>query len=255
MPSTALKKKPEQVIALDGNGPIYKQIERAVRGEIMSGRWPPGHRIPPEHTLLKWFSTTRATVNKALSKLTEAGLLERRRKQGTIVAQTTDSHAVIGFLDIRKEIEAKGKEYSYRVLRSSSIIAGPKTAAWPEVAPGTPILHLQAVHSGFGKAEVLEERYINLDAAPDAVHADFEAETPNIWLLARLPCTRLRHSITAEIATAEQARQLHIPVHAPLLVSRRRTWADALPVTWVKLLYPGERNEFVGEFNPLDSLT
>jgi GntR family histidine utilization transcriptional repressor len=40
-----------------------------------------------------------------------------------------------------------------------------------------------------------------------------------------------------------------------LLVSRRRTWADALPVTWVKLLYPGERNEFVGEFNPLDSLT
>lgn len=255
MPSTALKKKPEPVIALDGNGPIYKQIERAVRGEIMSGRWPPGHRIPPEHTLLKWFSTTRGTVNKALSKLTEAGLLERRRKQGTLVAQTTDSHAVIGFLDIRKEIEAKGKEYSYRVLRSASIIAGPRTAAWPEVAPGTPILHLHAVHSGFGKAEVLEERFINLNAAPDAVHADFEAETPNIWLLARLPCTRLRHSITAEIATLEQARQLHIPAHGPLLVSHRRTWADALPVTWVKLLYPGERNEFVGEFNPLDSLT
>ncbi len=119
--------------------------------------------------------------------------------------------------------------------------------------PGTPILHLQAVHNGFGKPEVLEERFINLAVAPDAVNADFEAETPNIWLLARLPCTRLRHSIKAEIATAEQAQQLQIPVNGPLLVSRRRTWADALPVTWVKLTYPGERNEFVGEFNPLDS--
>lgn len=254
MPTKTLKAKPVEIIALDGNGPLYKQIERAVRGEIMSGRWPPGHRIPPEHTLLNWFSTTRATVNKALSKLTEAGLLERRRKQGTMVAQTTDSHAVIGFLDIRKEIEAKGKEYSYRVLRKTSLIAGPKTQAWPEVAPGTPVLQIHALHSGFGKAEVLEERLINLEAAPDAVNADFEAETPNIWLLARLPCTRLRHSITAEIADAEQARQLGIALHAPLLVSRRRTWADALPVTWVKLLYPGERNEFVGEFNPLDSL-
>lgn len=253
MPAKTLKKKADQTLELDGSGPIYKQIERAVRGEILSGRWPPGHRIPPEHTLLKWFSTTRATVSKALSKLTEAGLLERRRKQGTIVAQTTESHAVIGYLDIRKEIEAKGREYSYRVLRATSIIAGAKTAAWPEVPAGTPILHLQAVHNGFGKPEVLEERFINLDAAPDAVDADFEAETPNIWLLARLPCTRLRHSIKAEIANAEQAQQLQIPVNGPLLVSRRRTWADALPVTWVKLTYPGERNEFVGEFNPLDS--
>ncbi|HTN95554.1 MAG TPA: UTRA domain-containing protein [Nordella sp.] len=253
MPAKLAKKKTEQTVALDGSGPIYKQIERAVRGEILSGRWPPGHRIPPEHTLLQWFSTTRATVSKALSKLTEAGLLERRRKQGTIVAQTTESHAVIGYLDIRKEIEAKGREYSYRVLRATSLIAGPRTTAWPEVPPGTPILHLQAVHNGFGKPEVLEERFINLAAAPDAVHADFEAETPNIWLLARLPCTRLRHSIKAEIATAEQAQQLQIPVNGPLLVSRRRTWADALPVTWVKLTYPGERNEFVGEFNPLDS--
>lgn len=253
MPAKPARKKAEPTLALDGNGPIYKQIERAVRGEILSGRWPPGHRIPPEHTLLQWFSTTRATVSKALTKLTEAGLLERRRKQGTIVAQSTESHAVIGFLDIRKEIEAKGREYSYRVLRSTKIIAGPKTAAWPEVPAGTPILHLQAVHSGFGKPEVLEERFINLEAAPDAIHADFEAETPNIWLLARLPCTRLRHSIKAEIATAEQAQQLQIPANGPLLVSRRRTWADALPVTCVKLIYPGERNEFVGEFNPLES--
>ncbi|RWK43087.1 UTRA domain-containing protein [Mesorhizobium sp.] len=238
-------------LELDGVGALYKQIEKAVRAEIMSGRWPAGHRIPSEHTLMETFSTTRATVNKALSKLTEAGLLERRRKQGTRVAQTTESHAVIGFLDIRKEIEDKGRLYSYRVLAADRIIAGKQTGIWPEVPAGTPLLKLSAVHLGFEKAEVVEERLINLQAAPEAAEADFEAETPSTWLLARLPCTRLRHTIRAEAAMGEHSALLDIPARSPVLVSLRQTWADELPVTWVKLIYPADRNEFVGEFNPL----
>jgi GntR family histidine utilization transcriptional repressor len=238
-------------ITLDGNGPLYRQIERAVRAEILSGRWPAGHRIPSEHSLMDAFSTTRATVSKALSKLTEAGMLERRRKQGTRVAQTSDSHAVIGFLDVRKDIESSGRAYGFRVLTSQELVAGSATAFWPAVAPGTKLLRLIALHEGSNKAEVIEERYINLDAAPDAVDADFETEIPSTWLLARLPCTRLRHTIRAAAATPEQATWLGVSRGSPLLVSLRQTWADDLPVTWVKLVYPGDRNEFVGEFNPL----
>ncbi|MDQ0512986.1 UTRA domain-containing protein [Ancylobacter amanitiformis] len=238
-------------IALDGQGPLYKQIERAVRSEIMSGRWPAGHRIPSEHSLMETLSTTRATVSKALSKLTEAGLLERRRKQGTRVALTTETHAVIGFLDIREEIEGRGRTYSYKVLRKRELVAGKSTPFWPAVAAGTPLLMLTAAHCGFGKPEVLEERFINLDAAPDAIEADFEADMPNTWLLARLPCTRLRHTIRAEAAGAADAERLDVVAGSPLLVSLRQTWADELPVTWVRLIYPADRNEFVGEFNPL----
>lgn len=239
-------------IALDGQGPLYKQIERAVRMEILSGRWPAGYRLPSEHSLMESLSTTRATVSKALSKLTEAGLLERRRKQGTRVARTTETHAVIGFLDVRQDIEGKGRTYSYKVLRKRELVAGKATAFWPAVNAGTPVLALTAAHCGFDTPEVLEERYINLAAAPDAAEADFEAEMPNTWLLARLPCTRLRHTIRAEAADAAEAERLGVPVGSPLLVSLRQTWADELPVTSVRLVYPADRNEFVGEFNPLE---
>lgn len=238
-------------LSLDGQGPLYKQIEKAVRLEIMSGRWPSGHRIPPEFAFMEAFSTTRATVSKALSNLANAGLLERRRKQGTRVAKTTETHAVLGFLDVREDIEGKGRTYSYKVLRKRQLRAGKLTGFWQAVKAGTPLLELSAAHCGFGNPEVLEERYINLDAAPSAVDADFEAEVPNIWLLARLPCTRLRHTIRAEAATAAQARLLSIEQNSPLLVSLRQTWADDLPVTFVRLIYPGAQNEFVGEFNPL----
>jgi GntR family histidine utilization transcriptional repressor len=241
----------EAGLSLDGQGPLYKQIERAVRTEIMTGRWPSGHRIPSEHSLMESLSTTRATVSKALSKLTEVGLLERRRKQGTRVAKTTETHSVIGFLDVRQDIEGKGRSYSYKILSKRTLQAGKATAFWPAMTAGTPILMLSAAHCGFGKPEVLEQRYINLRAAPEAVDANFEAEMPNIWLLARLPCTRLRNTIRAEAATAAQARLLHVPENSPLLVSLRQTWAGEMPVTSVKLSYPGEQNEFVGEFNPL----
>lgn len=238
-------------ITLDGVGALYKQIERAVRSAILSGRWPAGHRIPSEHSLMEAFSTTRATVSKALSKLTEAGLLERRRKQGTRVAQTSDSHAVIGFLDVRKDIESSGRSYNYKVLSSQQLTAGDSTSFWPDVPPGTKLLRLMALHEGSEKAEVIEERYINLAAAPDAVDADFEKELPSTWLLARLPCTRLRHTIRATAATSEQALRLGVARGSPVLMSLRQTWADDLPVTWVRLVFPGDRNEFVGEFNPL----
>ncbi|RWC13335.1 MAG: UTRA domain-containing protein [Mesorhizobium sp.] len=242
-------------LSLDGQGPLFKQIERAVRSEILSGRWPSGHRVPSEHSLMEAFSTTRATVSKALSKLTEAGLLERRRRHGTRVASTTESHAVLGFLDVRKDIESKGRTYSYKVLRKRQVVAGAQTSSWLAVEVGTPILILTAAHCGFGKPEVLEERYISLQAAPEASMTDFEKEMPNTWLLARLPCTRLRHTIRSEAATASQAKQLGVAERSPLLVSLRQTWADEMPVTWVKLSYPGAQNEFVGEFNPLEPLS
>ncbi|WP_376743275.1 UTRA domain-containing protein [Ensifer canadensis] len=243
--------EPWQTPSLDGEGPLFKQIERAIRSEIMSGRWPPGHRIPPEFTFMDAYSTTRATVSKALSKLSEAGLLDRKRRQGTTVARSTETHAVIGFLDVRREVEERGRTYSYKVLKTRRMKAKSILHMWPAVSSDTPLLKLDAAHCGFGQPEVLEERYINLNAAPEAVSVDFEAEMPNIWLLARLPCTRLRHTIRAAIASAENAELLGVAEGSALLISLRQTWADDLPVTSVKLIYPAEQNEFVGEFNPL----
>ena len=51
--------------------------------------WPPGALIPGEEALAQEFGVARATVNRALSELARAGVLERRRKAGTRVAAGT----------------------------------------------------------------------------------------------------------------------------------------------------------------------
>lgn len=237
---------------LDGEGAVYHQIERLVRANIQSGSWPPGFKIPSELELMRLANCSRATMNKALTNLANARLIVRRRRSGSYVRESTEGHAVIGILDIRKDIESRGREYSYRVLGKRVLPDGATDWDWPEVQEGEPLLALEAAHCGDGLAEVIEERLIRLSLVPTAAEEDFEDNPPSSWLLARLPCTRLSQVIRARAAGAREAKLLRLRKGDPLLIAERRTWSESEPVTWLRLTFAGARNEFVGEFNPLN---
>jgi GntR family histidine utilization transcriptional repressor len=62
---------------------LYKQIRLDIERRILTGEWPPGHRIPFEHELMTRYGCSRMTVSKALSELAQADLIGRRRRSGT----------------------------------------------------------------------------------------------------------------------------------------------------------------------------
>ena len=70
--------------------PIWKQIEDEVRRRVASGQLPPGAAIPSVRELSKSLRVNPATVSKAYQRLTDAGLLEVRRGEGTFVALTEE---------------------------------------------------------------------------------------------------------------------------------------------------------------------
>ena len=72
---------------------LHPRILAEVEARILSGEWPPGHRIPFEHELTARYGCSRMTVSKALTQLAGAGLIERRRKAGSFV---TRPHAIGG---------------------------------------------------------------------------------------------------------------------------------------------------------------
>ena len=65
-----------------GKPTLYKRIRLDIETRILTGEWPPGHRIPFEHQLMPRYRCSRMTVNKALSELAQADLIERRRRAG-----------------------------------------------------------------------------------------------------------------------------------------------------------------------------
>src|SRR5262245_51587564 len=96
---------------------LYQRILGDIRDRILAGEWPPGHRIPFEHELSVSYRCSRMTVNKALSQLAKAGLIERRRRSGSFVRRPQLQSAVLEIYDIKAEVQALGLPYRYE-LRS-----------------------------------------------------------------------------------------------------------------------------------------
>ena len=107
---------------------LYKQIRLDIERQILTGEWPPGHRIPFEHQLMARYGCSRMTVSKALSELAQADLIERRRRAGTFVRRPKFLSAVLKIADIRAEISALGRSYGYELIQCSRAPQTPPTA-------------------------------------------------------------------------------------------------------------------------------
>jgi len=66
--------------------PIWKQIEDGVRRLVVAGALQPGSPVPSVRELARELRVNPATVSKAYQRLTDAGVLEVRRGEGTFVA-------------------------------------------------------------------------------------------------------------------------------------------------------------------------
>jgi GntR family histidine utilization transcriptional repressor len=231
-------------------GTLHRQILSEIEGRIVSGAWPPGHRIPGEIDLARQYGCSRMTVNKVLTQLVSAGLIERRRRSGTFVRQPVSQSAILEIHDIRREIEALNLSYAMRLVRRSVRPVRKPDLARLALPPGASVLDLTCVHLGGGRPFCLERRLISLAAVPHAETAEFSAVTPGQWLLDEVPWTSAEHRIEAVSADAASARLLEVAAGTACLVVARRTWSGGTPVTHVRFTYPGDRHLLVARFSP-----
>jgi GntR family histidine utilization transcriptional repressor len=229
---------------------LHERILSDLRGRIVSGDWPPGHRIPFEHELSAAYRCSRMTVNKALTELAKAGLIERRRRAGSFVTQPKSQSAVLEIKDVESEIQALGVPYRYELLERRKRTSRAGDRADLGLVAAVPILDVTCRHFASNQPFCLEERLISLAAVPEAAEQDFVAEAPGRWLLTRVPWTEAEHRIRASGADAAVASALGLAPGTPCLSVERRTWSFAHPVTFVRLTYPGSAHELLAHFTP-----
>ncbi len=233
--------------------PRYAEIQRALERAILSGEWPPGHRVPSEQELTAQYHCSRMTVNRALTALASAGLIVRKRRSGSFVATPAAQETVLEIHDIEADVRRAGKEYRFAVISRTARRASKSEAARLEVEIGAPVLRLECLHYAAGQPLVHEDRLINLAAVPAARDADFAAKPPGSWMLAQIPWTEAEHHISAANADSVTAKALGISTGAACLVVKRRTWQAGQPLTQVVLTYPGDRHHLVARFSPAGS--
>jgi GntR family histidine utilization transcriptional repressor len=237
-------------IVLDGHGPRYEQIRRAIAALVTSGAWRPGTRVPSEHELMAYTGSSRMTVHRALSALAQDGLIVRRRRAGTLVAVPPAEHAVLAIPSIPEEIAAGGHSHGYALLQRRLGRASRSIADRFGVGAGERVVYLEALHCADAVPHVLEQRVIVLSAVPRAASTDFSRVAPGTWLLANVPWSRAHHAISAIAADRSSAALLDVEVGSPCLLVERQTWHGSWHLTSARLIYPGSRHRLVGEFGP-----
>ena len=219
----------------------WEEIRAEVLTRIRSRRWPPGEFIPSETALALEFDCARATVNRALRELAQAGVLERRRKAGTRVAALPVRKATLDIPVIRQEVEARGKVYAFRLLARSQGVPPMAIAARLAAGAEARMIHLQTLHLADGRAHVLEDRWLNPDALPLPL-PDFAAISANEWLVAHVAFATGDIAFSAEPASKTEATALSVPEGTALFITERCTWGTEAPITWVRLAHaPGYR--------------
>ena len=232
------------------DGALHKRIRAEISERILSGAWPPGHRVPSEHELMVEYGCSRMTVNRALEPLADSGLIERRRKVGTFVARPRIHSVVLDVPDIAAEVTARGEPYGYELLSQETRMATPRDAADLGLDRRAEILALRCLHRASGRPFALEDRLINLSAAPQARDVDFAQAAPGSWLLGHVPWTEAEHRISAANVPKATATILGIEPAAACLVLERQTWRGEDRITHVRLVFPGEAYDLVARFSP-----
>ncbi|WP_295198021.1 histidine utilization repressor [uncultured Brevundimonas sp.] len=230
---------------------LHRRIYADLEGLILSGELSPGDRIPFEHELTERYGCSRMTVSKAISELAGRGLVTRRRRAGTFVAQPKAHAAVLAIPDLRAEVIERGQAYGYVLLER--IQREPDGEEEIELASGGLLLDLTCLHSADGAPLALEHRLIALGAAPKAIDVDFHTVPPGSWLLDSAPWTEAENRISAIAADARAARLLELKPGAACLCVERRTWRDGQGVTRVWQTFPGDRYDLVARFSSAHS--
>ncbi|CAN7525634.1 histidine utilization repressor [Mesorhizobium amorphae] len=234
----------------ESGGSLHQRILSDISEKILSGAWAPGHRIPFEHELTAEYNCSRMTVNKALSQLAKAGLIERRRRSGSFVRRPQSQAAVLEIHDIRIEVEALGLLYRYERLARLKRRSSAEDRARLELTGAGPVLALECLHFAGQRPFAHEQRLINLTAVVEAGDEEFLEIAPGPWLIGRVPWSEAEHRIRAIAADQHIADALDIEPGAPCLVVERRTWSADHPVTHVRFIYAAESHTLVARFRP-----
>lgn len=114
------------LLILDGNGPIYRQVYRALRLWILDGRLPSGTRVPSTRSLSADLGVSRTIVVLAYDQLLGEGYLTARTGAGTFVASelpeslTTVSGSTVVSRERRSGIRPRLSSYAHRISESKT---------------------------------------------------------------------------------------------------------------------------------------
>jgi GntR family transcriptional regulator, histidine utilization repressor len=219
----------------------WEDIRAEVLRRIRARDWLPGGLIPGEEALAQEFGVARATVNRALRDLAEAGVIERKKRAGTRVAELPVRRARLEIPVIRLDVLGRGLAYDFKLLADRMIPAPVPVTARLGLPEGATMRYLETLHLANGRPFVFETRWLNPACLPSPP-PDFTTVSVNEWLVTHVSLVSGDIAFLAEGAGAREAEVMGLAPGTALLVAERTTHGTEGAITFVRLAHaPGHR--------------
>ncbi len=140
--------------------PLYYQVMRSLKEDILSGRFAPEDRLPSEAELTQIFKVSRVVVRQALQILEDEGLIVRIKGKGTFVAKDAvvdESPVLSGYIEdfLRVGLSTKAKVLHFGLVRAS-----PDLASVFKVDEGTDLFYVKRLRMVEGRPFSVIENYL-----------------------------------------------------------------------------------------------
>ena len=199
---------------------IWREIEEALSGEIATGVYPAGGRLPAETDLAERFGVNRHTVRQALAALQERGAISIEQGRGMFVKTPKLAYPVGRRTRFTENVSHLPGAASGRLLRHWRMAAPAEIARDLKVKRGAPLVALDDLRVIDDEPVSLTTHYFPADRFADIAEAFAKCGSVTKALAQRGVVDYLRRltRVHARAASLEEAALLKCPNDGPVLV-------------------------------------
>lgn len=194
--------------------PIYLELAATLRRELADYR--AGDFLPAEVQLAARFQVNRHTVRRAVDELVQEGCLLRRQGKGTQVLSRPLVYPVAAESAFSQSLSAQGHGVQAQLLHRRTCRATADEAMHLGLAENAPLLELYTLRRLDGQPiSLIRHRYC---AERTDFLADYQGGSVRGYFAERqLPLSRAFSVIGARLPSREEASELLMPRHLPVL--------------------------------------
>ncbi|MEM9724340.1 MAG: phosphonate metabolism transcriptional regulator PhnF [Pseudomonadota bacterium] len=147
--------------------PVWREIYNELRSEIVDGRFNAGDKLPTEKEYSERFKVNRHTVRRALSELTQSGVIAVRRGSGAYVSEGVLDYKIGPRTRFSQNVAELGRTPSQSLVSAEEVSAEGRVAQKLGISTGRAVFRVEMVGEADGTPVCVAEQFFPADRFGD----------------------------------------------------------------------------------------
>jgi GntR family transcriptional regulator len=234
--------------------PPYVQVARGVRERIVSGEYRAGDRLPSEAELCELYGVSRMTARRAVTLLSQDGVVFTENGRGTFVRAPELAAATFDLGSLRRLVDDDATTVKIREARI--VPSSPRVSGKLAIEPDAPVVAIKRIVSSDGESVFYHSEYLVFDPRRPLVEAEYGV-TALRDLLANAGRAGFKYGrLDLHASTLSEAEASYIgeePGVAAWVVEHLFYDFENRPVSWGRFIGRADRLSFSATVGVLDA--